>query len=62
MIFLPEVFNYTIGNTTYFTYSQSIPNNAKSNDEIEFYVIMLQEKEFTQQTQSQLDVMLYRTF
>ena len=59
VIFLPQVFNYTIGNTTYFTYSQSIPKDAQSEDEIEFYVIMLQEKDLIQQTQKELDLMLY---
>ena len=45
VIFEPEVFSYPINGKTYLTYSQAVPITAKTKNEIQFYLILLQEKD-----------------
>ena len=45
VIFQPEVFSYPINGKTYLTYSQAVPISATTKQEIQFYLILLQEKD-----------------
>ena len=40
-IFNPEVFDYDLNGVIYSAYSQAIPTNAQSVEEIEFYLLLL---------------------
>ena len=54
-IFTPEVFSYVINDIQYLTYSQAIPPDAQTIEEIDFYLIMFANQENLQRPQQTLE-------
>ena len=53
-LFDPVVVEYTFNDVTYAGYSQPIPSTATQFDEVDFYIIILEDKDVLLQDQNEI--------